>query len=249
MRQHILVSVQCYGASAGEKPWEDSPEGDAPLAAALLPCHERLQASIVILSPVDAPVRWMGSHICRHAGKRAYIGQDSLDRQIECLKILLEYPFEYYLMNDADSCCLAAELPKVLYEGAAETLWSNLLVEPRLHKSPYLKLAAQLPYFLTRESLKRLLEVAPRVRAHPITPFIDWFMVALACEAGLKLRSFAELENPPLDLADANTSYATRYGRIRNGAIMIHPIKTVKARDDCIEARKLYEAVHPEALK
>lgn len=244
MKKNTLVSVHCYGASVGTKRWDVKPAGDESLVATLLPCHERLQAPVVILSPVDAPVSWMGPHICRHAGKRAYIGQDSLDRQIAHLKILLEYPFEYYLMNDSDSCCIASEIPKVLYDCAGETLWSNLLVEPRPHKSPYPKLAAQPPYFLTRWSIKRILEVAPRIWAHPITPYIDWAMVAWACEAGLKLRSFAELENPPLDPANANTPYETRYGRICNGAIMIHPLKTAKSRDDCVEARKIYESTH-----
>lgn len=242
MNEDTLVSVHCYGASAGPSTsWEINQAGDAILAAALLPCHERLKAPIVFLSPIDAPVRSMGPHICRHAGKRAYIGQDSLDRQIVHLQILLEYPFRFYLLNDADSFCVSADIPKALYEQATDSLWSNLLAETRPHQSKYPKFAAQPPYFLTRESIEKILVVAPQIRAHEITPYIDWAMVAWACEAGLKLRAFSELENPPVDPADANMPHESRYGRILNGAVMVHPIKSGEGRDQCLAARKIYE--------
>lgn len=241
MNENTLVSVHCYGADiTAPVRWDINTAGDAYIAENLLPIHEKHKAPIVILSPVNAPVKVMGPHICRQAGVRAYIGQESLDRQIAHLKILLEYPFEFYLLNDADSCCISAEIPSVLYASSADALWSNEVVEPRPHTSPYPKLAAQPPYFLNRRSLAKIVETAPGIEAHPITPYIDWAMLAWSCEAGLSHHAFSELENQPPD-PRSNDSIEGRYFRIRNGAVMIHPIKSGEGRDKCLAARKVYE--------
>lgn len=228
MNEGILISVHCY-------------QGDMDRVAMLMPVYEHHEAPIVILSPQNSPVA-LPRHICRHAGRQAYIGQESLDRQIEHLKILLEYPFDYFLLNDSDSFCVSRVIPVELYAGSVGSLWSNEVEEPRPHKSAYPKIAAQPPYFLCRRAIEKILSVAPKIRAHEITPYIDWAMLAWACEAGLAHRAFTELEDDSPAPKNFSDPWVTLGFRIcRRGAVMMHPIKTAEQLDGCVEGRKFYE--------
>jgi len=177
MNDNTLVVVHCYA-------------GDAQRVLNFMPCYLHHECPVIIMSPEDSKVEFTGI-ICRHAGRRAYIGQESLDRQRLHLQMALEYPYDYFLLNDSDSFCVSPEIPKYLYEESGGVVWSGEVTEPRPHESPYPKIAMQPPYFLNRESLKRMLAVAdkPQVRAHSVTPFIDWYMLALTCEAGLRPRT------------------------------------------------------------
>jgi hypothetical protein len=233
-RDDTVVAVCCY-------------LGDAALVERAMPVHLAHECPVVILSPSDSPVAIPGAR-CHLAGKRAYIGAESWTRQHEHLKILLSYPQKYFLIHDADSLCLSAKIPDRLYANAEDTLWSNEVTEPRPHASPYPKIAAQPPYFLTRESIQRMLLASPRVPVHPITPYIDFAMLAWACEAGLKHRAFTELEHPndyvfravgddPVMSAWQQLDYRIRY----MGTTMVHPIKTDWQLELCVGARKFYE--------
>jgi hypothetical protein len=140
-----------------------------------------------------------------HAGKRAYIGQDSLDRQVYHMMILraLENPSaDWFLMNDSDSMCLTPEIPRYVYEND-RVLWSNEVIDPRTHPTPLPRLALQPPYFCSRNVLTWLINAAPKVTAHPITPYIDHFMLQLCHAAGV---SHLPFENP----------------------VFAHPVKTVE---------------------
>lgn len=188
--------------------------GDAHQVSTFLPCYLHHECSVIIMSPEDSKVEIPGL-ICRYAGRRAYIGQESLDRQRLHLQIAYEeYPFAYYLFNDADSFCVSPEIPKFLYEQSDGIVWSGEVTDPRPHWSPYPKIAMQPPYFLSRESLRRMLAVADKVKAHPITPYIDHYMLQLTCEAGLQHKSLIVSED----------------------RVMWHPVKTVEVfnqrRDD-----------------
>ena len=182
MIQHeTLIVVHCY-------------KGDRDVIKRHMPLYEHhYGAPVLVLSPENAPVSLKG-HECRTAGQAGYYGQVSLDRQRAHLQMLLEYPQKYFLLNDADSFCISPTIPRYLYDQSPGVVWSNEVVEWREHWSPYPKIAMQPPYFLTRDSIARMLSVAdrPEVRAHPITPFIDWYMLALTCEAGLQHRSFPD---------------------------------------------------------
>lgn len=229
MNENTVVSVHCYA-------------GDADLVRRAMPIHCSHDCPVIIMSPEDSPVTIMG-HWAKHLGKRAYIGADSWTRQHEHLKYLLTFPHKYFLLNDADSFCVSARIPDRLYAEAENTLWSNEVTEPRPHASPYPKIAAQPPYFLTRDSIHRMLEASARVPAHEITPYIDYAMLAWACEAGLQHRAFTELEHPshaePYSGSDSWTqlSYRIRY----TGTCFCHPIKTQEQVDLCVNARKFYE--------
>ena len=170
--QKTLVSLHCY-------------EGDLELIKRHMPLYKHHGAPLVILSPEDSPVVIKGEE-CHSMGGRGYFGQVSLDRQVLHMQYLLSTPYDFFLMNDADSFCLSAEIPRYVYEGAERgIIFSNQVVEWRPHPSPYPKMAMQPPYFMHRSSMERLVSVAhlPQVKAHPITPFIDWFMVALSHES------------------------------------------------------------------
>lgn len=236
MNEDTLISVHCYA-------------GDADLVQRAMPIHSAHGCPIVVLSPVDSSVVMPGASECKFSGKRAYIGADSWTRQHEHLKILLSYPYKYFLLNDADSFCVSAKIPKRLYAEAEDTLWSNEVTEPRPHASPYPKIAAQPPYFLTRDSIQRMLLASNRVPVHPITPYLDFAMLAWACEAGLKHRAFTELEhtssyafrateNDPERAAWQQLFYRIAY----MGTCMCHPIKTQEQVDLCVTAMNVHES-------
>ena len=190
-----LVVVHCY-------------DGDREQVLNALPLYLHHGCPVLILSPENAPVHIDHPRVeCRSAGLQGYFGQDSLDRERLHMEILLEYPYNHFLMNDSDSMCLSPKIPDYLYTVEAEnTFYSNEVREGRPHKSPYPKIALQAPFFLSRKTIERLLAVADKeeVKAHPITPFIDWYMLALSCEAGIPHRSFPDGKSFP----------AWRYGAI-----------------------------------
>lgn len=248
-REDTLVVVHCY-------------QGDAELVRAFLPQFLHHGCKVLVLSPADSPVQIDHPGVeCRSAGNAAYFGQDSLDRQRAHLELLLTYPQTYFLLNDADSMCLSPEIPAYLYEGAQGTVWSNEVRETRPHPSPYPKIAFHPPYFLHRDTISRMLEVADRITAHPITPFIDWYMVALACEAGLDHKSYPDgrsgtawKHGPIPETKEMGHNFVhtpSTHGvdgaqRMRQfvarGTVMVHSIKHPPVRDLLVVAHAKYVA-------
>ena len=233
MRDDTLVVTHCYA-------------GDKAMTKNMLKLSARHGAQMLVLSPEDSPVKIKGVE-CRSAGKAGYFGQVSLDRQRKHLEILLEYPQTFFLLNDADSICISPAIPRYLYEQGWATLWSNEVMEWRPHRSPYPKIACQPPYFLRRETIAAMLAVAelPQVKAHPITPYIDWYMLALACEARLMHRSYFDgasfpawgredlaetqmLGNNPKHVHDPKAPIQGARDmawQVHHGAVMLHSIK------------------------
>ena len=192
------------------------------------------------MSPADSPVSIIAHGVDNQlVGKRAYIGRDSLERHRGCLSVCLEYPENYFLLHDADSLCLSPELPRVLFEVADKGLvWSNEVIEPRPHETPYRKIAMQPPYFLTRHTLYRIL-TAPPIPEHPITPYIDWWWTAHCWSAGVDCRPFTDLEHPATYMPGTSISdpWQQLDYRIRTtGTIMMHPIKTDEQLQGCLSA-------------
>ncbi len=227
-------------------------QGDLPLALMLRPIHEAHKCPILVLSPTDSPITSYGPHLCQHAGKRAYIGQDSLDRQIEYMKLCLSHKdFDFFLLNDADSCVLSAGLPREWYDSAHPTLWSNHVVDPRAHQTPYPRLAFQPPYFMSRVAMELLLSVAPKCETSAVTPFVDHFMMQMAYNARHKLRCryFGELEHeptvhrPPGDNPWLHTEFRVRH----QGCVTQHPIKSFLQLKLVENARIEYEREHSKS--
>jgi hypothetical protein len=246
--EKTLVAVHCYA-------------GDADLVRAFLPQYLHHETNVLILSPENAPVNIDHPRVeCRSAGKAAYFGEDSLERQRLHLQILLEYPYDWFLLNDSDSMCLSRKIPEYLYQHPG-TVWSNEVSESRPHTSPYPKIAFHPPYFLDRQCIERMLEVADTIETHPITPFIDWYMLALTMEAGLKHRSFLDGASFPAwvhgripetkklghDYVHVQASRGVDGARkmqqyVRRGTVMVHSVKHPPVRDKLVEAHTAFLA-------
>ena len=249
MREETLVVVHCYA-------------GDRAIVKNAMPQFQHHGAPVLVLSPSDAPVRFRQEGVtCRSAGKAAYFGQDSLDRERAHLQLLLEYPQKFFLLNDADSVCLSSTIPRYLYDGAAQGIvYSNEVLDWREHYSPYPKIAMQPPYFLSRESIERMLAVAEGITAHPITPYIDWYLVALVSEAGVPHQSFLDGASFPAwrrghlpetqelghDFIHRNDPDGTIHGdegmrrRVMDGAVLIHSVKHPEVLANLVEAHAVW---------
>lgn len=170
--------------------------GDQELVERHLESYLHHDCDVLVLSPEDAPVRIKHPRVrCHSLGKRGYFGQDSLDRQRLHLEYLLTQPYEYFLLNDADSFCISPDIPAYLYSDRMRGVaWSNEVTEWREHPSPYPKIAMQPPYFMHRSAIQQMLTVADSeaVKAHPITPYIDWYMLALCEESGVQHQTFPD---------------------------------------------------------
>lgn len=190
MNKDLLVVCHCYA-------------GDRQQVVELLPSWEHHKAPIVIVSPVDSQVHGIGPHICRAAGQRAYIGQASWDRQHQQLKLLLEYPQQWFLLNDADSFVITPELPAYLFEDD-NTVYSNEVNDFRIpgqswegqaswpldYHQGFPLIAMQPPYFLGRAALEKIVEHSAKLVACPITPFIDWWWIPACTAAGVAHKPF-----------------------------------------------------------
>lgn len=187
--------------------------GDADRVLRHMPLYLHHERPVLVLSPEDAPITYLGNLGdigYRAVGNRAYIGQLSLDRQHEHLKILAREPFEWFLANDSDSFCIPAKIPAYLYEDS-NIFWSNEVPEPRPHTSPLPKLALQPPYFFHKSVLTKMLEVAPGIVMHPITQYIDHYMLQLAYAAGVRHAAFHHGHN--------------------DCTVLAHPVKTPEQMD------------------
>ncbi len=232
----LLVSIHCYA-------------GDKQQVMDLLPAFEHHQAPIVVVSPVDSQVHGISMHICRCAGGVGYIGQVSWDRQYEQMKLLLDYPQQWFLMNDSDSFVVIPKLPDHLFEDK-NTVWSNEVTDFRVpgqswqgmppwpmdyHKG-YPLIAMQPPYFMHRNALEKIVKHAKGLKACPTTPFIDWWFVPACYAAGVKHRRYnrgASCENvTPLGKAVMRECVKDRQAQF------LHSIKTKEVCDDLL---KLYK--------
>lgn len=225
-------------------------QGDIGQIQALMPVYEHHNLPIVLLSPWDAPIKTMGPHICREAGKRAYIGQDSWDRQHDQLKVLLDYQFEWALLNDSDSFVLEPNLPDYLYQDD-NVVWSNEVDDFRIpggtwpgvdqpwpldyHKGLPL-IAMQPPYFLSRKALEKIVVASEGLVACPITPFIDWWWVPACDKAHVKHARFAgcaSCENST-DMGKAVMRQCVK----ERSATFIHSVKTKEVMEDLVHLYK-----------
>lgn len=154
--------------------------GDQQQIEELRPWYEHHRCPIVIMSPDDSRIERVGPHICRFGGKRAYIGQDSLDRQWIHMRMALEYEFDWYLLHDSDSIIMTPEIPAYLYE-RDDVVWSNQVTDfrvpgatwvdvatgattvwPEDYHAGFPLIAMQPPYFLSRKMLTHLVAMSAK---------------------------------------------------------------------------------------
>lgn len=237
MNEDTRIAICCYA-------------GDQHQVIKSLGQYLHHQRPVVVLSPVDskAEIRYAGIEN-RFGGLRAYIGQASLDRQREHLRILLEFPENRFLIHDADSVCLEPKLPDYLY-AEPDLVWSNVVNDGIPEHQPaypqgFPHIAFQPPYFLSRKTIEAMLAVAGRLRANPTMPFIDHYMVQLTLEAGLSYRSFLNGVSCPISGDPVSARIAEN--AVRNeGLVFIHSIKRLEDLEMLISARQHYVRTHPQ---
>jgi hypothetical protein len=228
MNENTLVSVHGYA-------------GDAHQIRAFMPAHEAHGCPIVIVSPDDSRIDNLSPHLCRFAGKREYIGVESLKRQVAHMKVLLEYPFEYFLANDADSFVVTPVIPRYVYQ--EDVLWSNE-VSDMCHKRPdsykLPRLACQPPYFFSRRILERMVAAAEtfNFEGHQ-TPFIDWLMMALPESAGIPHKGFRDGVSCPS--TDAHSRNVMLNAVLREGRVFVHSVKSAQVYRMMMWARLQHE--------
>jgi hypothetical protein len=243
--QKTLVAVHGYS-------------GDAAQIEMLMPLYEHHKCPILILSPDDAPIR-SDRHPWRTGGKRAYIGQDSLDRQYIHYQKMLETDADFFLWNDSDSICLAAEIPQVLYDNP-DTVFSNQVDDFRRPGERYVDaannidvtwptdyhagfplIAKQPPYFLSRVALQRIVDTCQGIQACPITPFIDWYVVQCVVKAGLKHSAFPDGMGASCETVTPHGVAVMRQQVAERNATFIHAIKRKEVKDEMLA---LYNKKH-----
>lgn len=237
----VLVAVHGYA-------------GDRKQMEELLPVYEHHERPIVFLTPTDSQVHGISMHICRTAGRRAYIGQLSWDRQHDQLKLLLEYNHAWYLLNDSDSFVITPKLPDYLFEDE-NVVYSNQVDDfrkpgetfndrgtivgpwPKDYHAGFPLIAMQPPYFLHRSALEKIVKNSEGLKACPITPFIDWWWVPACHKAHVKHKPFRH---------GASCETVTSHGEAvmtqcirERGATFIHSVKSGAVKDRLMAA---YEA-------
>jgi hypothetical protein len=206
------------------------------------------ECPVTIMSPIDSKVEIQQPGIeSRFGGKRAYTGQLSLDRQYEHLKMLLEYPEDFFLCHDSDSVCLSPKIPDYLY-AEPDFLWSNLVVdnvrerELGFYMDGFPRLAFQPPYFMSRKVIERLLApiMDKNLDMNPTLPFIDHYMVQLAVKAGVPWKNFSDGITGPI--SSDRRSFELGWNAALRGAVMIHSVKAPEFWRPLMQARELYLA-------
>lgn len=243
MNPDTLVVVHCYA-------------GDRHQVVNALPQYQHHECPVLVLSPEDAPVHIDGV-MCRSAGKRAYIGQDSLDRQRAHLELLFEYEWEWVLLHDSDSVCLEPMLPDYLHQPDAlgrQCLWYNPtptirfleeVGQPGFEGYPEVY---QPPLFTSRAALERMLAVSDKAMESlpEFAKLIDWYFVAMAREAGITARALPDGISRPIW---SEYELARTYAMVRTrGFTMIHSVKTPQVLSVLVSGRAEFNR-DPEGLE
>lgn len=213
--------------------------GDAHQIVNALDRYTHHEAPVTVLSPADAPVQITGVD-CRTAGKRAYTGKTSLERQRKHLELLLGYPEHWFLLHDSDSVCLEPELPSYLYTdamfyNATPTIrYLDSLGEPAL---PDYEFVFQPPLFVSRAGIERMLDVSTEAMAAlpDFGKLIDWFFVAASRLAGLETKALPDAISRPIW---APYEIARVYAAVRTcGVTFLHSVKSREALELFVTAR------------
>lgn len=236
MNENMLVAVSAYA-------------GDKHQVENALPQYLHHGVPVVVFSPEDQPIKSVSCPEveCRQAGLAGWIGPHTLERQVLFFKLLVDYPQDWFLFNDADSVCLAPQLPEYVF-GSTSLFCCNLVTDTNPGPSLLPKLACQPPFFFHRKVLLQMIEGArrgPATSFHgpPVNPdgwpmpfptnCIDHFLLQIAHSGEVIYRSF-------LDGASFETG--SEVGRntmtelARQGFCFLHSIKTKDVLDQVVAA-------------
>lgn len=210
--------------------------GDAHQVQHNLPVYLHHGCPVAVFSPTDAPIRIerVPGVTCLSDGLKGWTGPQTLDRHRKFLELMLKFPYGHFLFHDADSICLSPEIPKYCYE-SPDTIWSNEVTDTNPAPSMLPKIAMQPPYFLSRKSIRGLLDCIPATsyftRENPTdwplpfpTECIDHYMLQLVYGSRLPHLSFftgASFETAS-ERGFAEMSKLVRH----HGRVMIHSVKS-----------------------
>ncbi len=255
MNRDTRVAVCCYS-------------GDGHQVIEALEFFLHHECPLTVLSPDDSRVEVNYPGVTNvFAGKRAYIGQDSLDRQALHLAALLQYPENHFLIHDADSICLDPKIPDYLY-AEPDLVWSNQVNDAipehqTTFKPGWPHVAFQPPYFLSRRTIERMIAVKdhPDCVASPVMPFIDYYMVQLTMVAELPWRRLMDCISCPIsidlrkvdpsarDLETYEMGMKIAMESVTNsGTSILHSVKNSVAIRKLAAARQVYLAKYPNAV-
>ena len=106
----LLVAVLCYSGDVGQVEYQ-------------LNWYLHHGAQVLLLSPEDAPACIDHPQIkCASKGVNGWAGRDACLRFREHIRIMLDEPKTWFLVNESDSVCLSAELPEYLF-ARTDTVW------------------------------------------------------------------------------------------------------------------------------
>lgn len=235
MNEKVLVAVSAYA-------------GDQNQVENNLPVYKHHQYPVLILSPKDAPIVKIDGAVCAIAGEKGWIGQQTLARQREFLKMLANEPGDWILFNDADSVCLSPKLPSYLFRDPM-IFWSNEVLDTNTSPSKLPKLAFQPPYFFSKTACRALVRasatpalsfVNPTAEGEmPIpTDCIDHWMMQIVYSAGLQHRSFPD--GASFETTSDHGLNTMRHHVEDLGKVFIHQVKTGFVLQALQEARFRY---------
>jgi hypothetical protein len=235
-------------------------QGDAHQVIDMLPSlYQHHECPVSIFSPEDSPVLLFPGLDCRHSGKRARFGENAQSRHLSYLRMLLELPENFFLINESDSFCLDPQIPQYLYD-EPDTFWSNAI--PDGGSRPGIPTPSfQPPWFMSRKTVSALIGAADKVAFDPDLPWdsslIDFYLVQLSQAAGAKTSPFKNAMCVPIaasvyddDPDDLTPVYPSMFGaefsvewqrgmyergfeiakrRAHEGANMVHSCKSLEA--------------------
>lgn len=223
--------------------------GDAHQISAFMPLYRHHKRPVLVLSPEDSQITpgmlpKVPGVTCRYGGKRAYIGADSLLRQKRHMEMALEMPGEWFLLNDSDSFCVDAEIPKYVYEDPG-CLWSNE-VSDEMHTMPpgysFPRLAFQPPYFCSRWMLSKLVAVHEWVGTDYPMQFIDHYMMRLAHVGQVTHRTYHNTVCCETKTPDGVAHMIDSMER--RGSIFIHAVKDLDMAKRIYTSRQKFRSQH-----
>lgn len=249
MNPDTRISVHCY-------------EGDGHQAREALHLYTHHECPVTVFSPEDSRVtieapgvesRYVGIREgsvsvvnIGTGGDRVVSGGPLTNlRQHQQMRALLEYPENFFLLNDADSMCLSAKLPDYLYD-EPDVFWSNLVHDPALCNQPgypegFPRLGLQPPLFLSRWTIERLLEVHDKIVPNTVIPWIDHYLLQCAVEAKLVWKGFPDCVSSDLDRYPGHLEWAQVQVR-HLGRVFVHSAKSEKSWGPLLHARRQFEA-------
>lgn len=228
-------------------------QGDLRQVTEMLPLWQHHGCPVTIVSPADSRVDIEGVD-CLAAGGRGHFGPEAQARHITHLKMLLDYPEDFFFINESDAFCIDTEFPAYLYADP-EKFWTNggrdeSDLDGRLEARPRERwYSFQAPWWMPRRVIERMVEIAPRVQYDPRLKWIDLYLPELAFAAGVPFERFRDaicMPVAPSNYLDhelnAEVQEIYRNGMqialksAREGVNMIHSCKSIAAGRMLVEA-------------